>query len=48
MCRSVNRFVGVSVCAFGGGIMLGVFLPASVLVVLEGAVILTVGVLCWC
>jgi hypothetical protein len=42
------RHMGVTVCAFGGGVLVAFFLPTTVLVIVEAAVIVTAGVLFCC
>ncbi|MBQ8908523.1 MAG: hypothetical protein IJY71_08090 [Clostridia bacterium] len=43
--QSICKIIGVSVLAFGFGILISFFLPETVLVVLEAIVIVAVGVL---
>jgi len=39
------KIVGIGVMAFGCGILVAFFLPESILIVLEAAVIVTAGIL---
>lgn len=43
--QSICKIIGVSVLAFGFGILISFFLPETILVVLEAIVIVAVGVL---
>lgn len=43
-----KRFVGGCVCAFGAGALLTVFLPLSVMLVVEGVIAVCAGVLAFC
>ena len=44
-CMNLCKIVGVSVLAFGLGVLISFFLPDTVLAVLEALVIIAVGVL---
>lgn len=42
---SVSRVIGISILAFGAGILLSFFLPENVLAVIEAVLIVAIGVL---
>ena len=44
-CSGVSKIIGISILAFGAGILLSFFLPDSVLAVIEAILIVAIGVL---
>lgn len=45
---AVSKIIGISILAFGAGILLSFFLPDSVLAVIEAILIVAIGVLFFC
>ncbi len=45
---SVSKLIGLSILAFGAGILLSFFLPDSVLAIIEAILIVAIGVLFFC
>lgn len=43
--HSTTKWIGFMVTSFGAGILVALFLPATILVILESIVIVTAGIL---